>query len=180
MSAKDTDIPIAYLREAFADADGILTWRKRPREHFGSDAKWNAFNTRFSGKRADNAQGKRGYRRVRMTFAGHERSLLAHRIAFALAHSRWPFDEVDHRNRIPSDGSISNLREVTHAQNHQNQSLRKDNTSGVKGVGWHTKQKRWRAYIQLDGRHIHCGYFDHLEDAIAARRAAETELHPFA
>ena len=51
--------------------------------------------------------------------------------------------------------------------------LRKSNTSGVTGVSLQKKDKRWRASITFQGKSIHLGIFDNIEDAAAARKAAE-------
>lgn len=86
--------------------------------------------------------------------------------------------EVDHKkhpsrweNKI--DNRKCNLQIKTRSQNMMNQTLSTKNTSGTTGVSWREDQQRWRAYIQLDGKHIHLGNFINKEDAIAARKAAE-------
>lgn len=45
--------------------------------------------------------------------------------------------------------------------------------SGIKGVCWHKSKKKWRANIGIKGQKIDLGYFDDIEDAIKARKAAE-------
>lgn len=47
-------------------------------------------------------------------------------------------------------------------------------SSGVKGVYWHKKTKKWVARIQVHGVVLWLGYYDSFADAVAARRAAET------
>lgn len=97
----------------------------------------------------------------------------AHRLAWLHFHGVWPKDQLDHVNRIRSDNRIANLRDVSHKQNGQNRSKRSDNTSGNPGVSWHKRYFKWQAKIRHDYRHIHLGYFSILEEAIAARKAAE-------
>lgn len=53
----------------------------------------------------------------------------------------------------------------------------KNNTSGVKGVFWDASVQKWSARISLNGKRIFLGRFDDLEDAKAARKAAESEYH---
>lgn len=48
-----------------------------------------------------------------------------------------------------------------------------DNTSGHKGACWDKKCKKWAAPIMVDGRNIYLGLFSDIQDAIAAREAAE-------
>jgi len=52
--------------------------------------------------------------------------------------------------------------------------------SGVKGVCWNKREKKWRSYIMFKGKLSELGYFLKLEDAIKARREAEEKLfRPF-
>ena len=69
--------------------------------------------------------------------------------------------ETDHINHNRSDNRRCNLRLVTHLQNTQNVSLRKQKKSSkYKGVCWYKRDGMWRAYIGDNGQHIHIGYFD--------------------
>ena len=52
------------------------------------------------------------------------------------------------------------------------QKLSKNSTSGIKGVSL-TKKGKYRAYIFLQGKQIHLGAFDTLEDAAKARAEGE-------
>lgn len=47
------------------------------------------------------------------------------------------------------------------------------NTSGVTGVNWLKKNKKWRAYITVGNKQVHLGSFENKEDAIKARKEAE-------
>ena len=82
---------------------------------------------------------------------------------------------VDHINQHRNDNRKSNLRVCTHAQNHYNIGIVSNNTSGVTGVNFHKCQKKWRAYIRVDGKHIELGHFDDFNDAVKARRNAEKQ-----
>lgn len=87
--------------------------------------------------------------------------------------------EIDHINRNPVDNRISNLRLVTRSQNNFNQSLRSNNKSGHRGVGWCATTGKWRARIKVDKSEKFLGYFDDKADAIIARQEAERELGIF-
>jgi predicted GIY-YIG superfamily endonuclease len=51
--------------------------------------------------------------------------------------------------------------------------LRCDNTSGHKGIAWHQRLGKYRVRINVAKRGIHLGVFGTLDQAVAARRAAE-------
>lgn len=48
-----------------------------------------------------------------------------------------------------------------------------NNTSGVKGVSWCRKRRKWEAYISVHNKRIYLGRFFTKEAAIAARKNAE-------
>ena len=97
----------------------------------------------------------------------------AHRLAWLYVYGEWPKDQLDHINRIRTDNRIANLRDVTQKQNHQNRSKPSNNTSGHTGVYWDKRDSKWRAEIKHNQKHIYLGYFTDIEEAVAARKAAE-------
>lgn len=86
-------------------------------------------------------------------------------------------EEVDHKKHNLLDNRRSKLRVCTKSQNQCNSLLRKDNMSGVKGVFWHTKEKKWRAEIQKNSVRFPLGRFNSLEEAKEAVNKARIELH---
>ncbi len=104
----------------------------------------------------------------------------AHRLAWLYMVGKWPRNHIDHKNGVRSDNRFSNLRDVTSSENQKNQRRRSDNTSGFVGVCWHKRANKWGAQIRVSGRRSHLGYFDELEDAIQARKEANTKYgyHP--
>lgn len=96
----------------------------------------------------------------------------AHRLAWFFMTGSWPEDQVDHKDRDRANNRWLNLREANRHQNSRNAKLRVDNSSGVKGVYWIEKTKRWRAVIN-GPKNKHLGYFSSLVDATMARQEAE-------
>jgi len=78
--------------------------------------------------------------------------------------------EVDHRNGDKLDNRKRNLRYATASQNHANSKVYKNSMFGLKGVGLH--RGMIRAYIQVDGKAKHLGYFETIEEAALAYNAA--------
>ena len=95
----------------------------------------------------------------------------AHRLAFLYMGGEIP-EEVDHINHIRKDNRWFNLRAVTHNENCRNISMQKVNKSGFNGICWHKKAGKWQAYISVQGRCIHLGYFTDKNNAISARKEA--------
>lgn len=95
----------------------------------------------------------------------------AHRLAWFFVHGKWP-REIDHINRDQSDNRIKNLREATSSENNANQKLSVRNTSGKKGVHWHSGLKKWRARIRVRGRYHSLGCYSDLSNAHEAYAAA--------
>ena len=102
----------------------------------------------------------------------------AHRLAWLCVYGRWPNGQIDHINRIKNNNSISNLRECSQSENSQNARSAR-NTSGVLGVTWNKKCKKWQAQITAFGKSYYLGIFDSIEDAKNARITAKQSLHPF-
>ena len=52
----------------------------------------------------------------------------------------------------------------------------KTNKSGHIGVCWDKSRGKWMANIRFQGKRYNLGRFDHIQDAIDAREAAEKEI----
>lgn len=85
-------------------------------------------------------------------------------------------DVIDHINRNRLDNRKENLRVTTYEVNAYNRTMRKDNKYNCKGI--RKENNKYRVQIVKNGKNIHLGYFDTLEDAIKARKDAEKIYHP--
>lgn len=104
------------------------------------------------------------------------RMYLAHRLAWLLHYGAWPPEEVDHKDGNPNNNAIGNLRLASHSENGCNKKMQPNNTSGVTGVTWHARDKKWQAQIKRNGRMLYLGHFAKLADAVHARQLAEMQL----
>lgn len=84
--------------------------------------------------------------------------------------------EGDHKNRRRLDCRLSNLRICTITENNRNVSIRKDSKSQIRGV-YKDSYNKWIAYINVNRKKIHLGYFKNVEDAIKAREEAEIKYY---
>lgn len=115
---------------------------------------------------------KNGYRQLRYK----NKCYLLHKLAFLYMTGSIPI-EVDHIDTVKDNNKWNNLRGSTKAQNQHNVSLRVDNTSGIKGVCWNKKTKRWITYLKVQGKVIHRGCFINIEDAKSDIRLAREKYH---
>lgn len=140
---------------------GSLTWLRRP----GNDRCTNTWNSRYSGKPALTTVGPHGYQYGSLL----NRSVTAHRVAWAIFTGSWPEFEIDHINGQRRDNRIKNLRSVTRAENARNLSARRKDSSLPCGVCFlEGRRKPYRAEIQIDGRHRSLGYYETAEEAYSA------------
>ena len=94
---------------------------------------------------------------------------LLHRFIWLVVTGDWPKGEIDHRNRVKTDNRWENLRDTDRSTNQLNTGIRKDNTSGVKGVSWDESHKKWA--VSYCGQYL--GQYDTIFDAAAARIRCE-------
>ena len=113
-------------------------------------------------------EGRNTYRQIRID----GQSYLAHRIAWLLFYEVRPVNGIDHHNGNGLDNRPANMREATASENAKNQRMRSVNTSGHVGVSWYTPSGKWRAYIRINGKKKHLGYFTDKDEATAVYRKA--------
>jgi hypothetical protein len=86
--------------------------------------------------------------------------------------------QIDHH---PDSSGLNcqknNLRLATSGENTHNQRLRKDSTSGYKGVSWHKQTHKWRANLWIDRVHKSLGLFKSPKEAAKAYDAAALLYH---
>ena len=88
---------------------------------------------------------------------------------------------ADHINGDKLDNRRANLRLANRSQNNANKPARKGLSSKYKGVSWDKNKEKWRAYIQINKKLKHIGYFgDEQQAAIAYNREAKRLYGEFA
>jgi hypothetical protein len=103
----------------------------------------------------------------------------AHRLAFLYVYGEFPCDKIDHFNGNPTDNSIKNLRNADNQLNNENLvKAYKNNLTGLLGVGFNKRKKRFIARIMVNRKSIFLGYFDCAENAHKAYVEAKRKYHP--
>jgi HNH endonuclease/AP2 domain len=146
------------IRETFDYQDGKLIWKKSKK-------------TDVVGKVAG-AVGGRGYVDIKINGKIHK----AHRLIYILHHGHAP-EMIDHRDCDKTNNRIENLRPATVSQNVCNREAPANSTSGIKGVRFHQRDKKWIAYAKINGKQKHLGTFESVDAAAIAATAARKELH---
>lgn len=108
----------------------------------------------------------------------HRKHYKAHRLAWLFTYGVWPTHQIDHINGNKSDNRITNLREATAAENHQNRKKPRTNTSGYIGV-YKDVSGKWAARIRINPNRIFLGLFDTPEKAAEAYKNAKANLHTY-
>lgn len=156
------DITAQRLRElvSYDEGTGEFTWLvKRGNADLGSIAGYTNSN---------------GYRVIRLDGVRYR----AHRLAWFFAHGVWPSENVDHINGDRADNRIANLRDITQAENLQNQK-RAHNRSKTGLLGAWPSGKRFHSCVRVNGKYHELGRFDTAEQAHAAYLEAKSRLHKF-
>jgi hypothetical protein len=143
---------------AYDPETGVLTWK----------------TTRHNRVKAGAVAGRvhKAHGHICIDLNGHEYQ--AHRVIWFMVTGEWPKGQVDHRDEVKTNNRWANLRDATNAQNQRNIScLQRNNKSGVRGVCWSNRVGKWWVQIGYGGRGYTVGYYNTIEEAAAARRAAE-------
>lgn len=80
---------------------------------------------------------------------------------------------IDHIDGNVRNNVKANLRVRTQSENNMNKKIQSNNTSGIVGVSWHSRDKVWSVHINIDGERKFLGNFYYLRNAVKARVKAE-------
>lgn len=100
-----------------------------------------------------------------------------HRLIWLYVYGQLPKNQIDHINGNRADNRISNLRDVTNAENCQNFKKKITNTSGYTGVWLVKKSLNWRAEIWVNYKKISLGTYKTKEMARDAYIKAKKSYH---
>ena len=119
-----------------------------------------------------------GYKLISLSKNGKVKTFTVHRLV-AKAFLENPDNKpmIDHIDENKTNNNVKNLRWRTVAENGCNRGRTKNNTSGYKGVCFDKPANKYKAYININGRLKHLGYFETAEEASKAYDAKAKEIH---
>jgi hypothetical protein len=160
---------------AYDQFTGKLHWRSRRLSAFPNARACSTWNSRYAGKEAFTATTAKGYYIGGINGKLYRKNRVIYKMMTGIDAI-----QVDHEDGNNQNDCWNNLRDVTGQQNQMNMKRASNNTSGTTGVSWNSSKKKWEAKIKVNQQTIHLGRFDDIQDAIAARKAAEAKhgFHP--
>ena len=118
-----------------------------------------------------------GYYRVSLSNKGNAITKQIHRLVLTTFENNCDNKKyVDHIDNNCMNNCLLNLRYVTIQENGYNRKISVNNSCGIKGVSFHKTSKKWRAEIKINGKSVHIGYFNNIEDAKNARQIKSREI----
>lgn len=167
--------PLSVLERvlSYNKETGEFIWRKMPEDLLPEKNIRNGWNKKFAGTSAGSVYKMHGREKLSIGLFGE--SYLLHRIAWVMGGNEMPHDDfhIDHINGNPLDNRLCNLRVATNSQNVSNGNVRKNNTSGIRGVSYFKRDRKWGATIRLNGKTLHLGTFNTKgEAAIVSAKAS--------
>lgn len=158
---KESDLELFNEWISYDPWNGEFFYKKKPNRN------------KPAGSKAGGKSKKAGYLQISVLNKRHQ----ANRVAFLMFHGWLPNQIIDHHDGDPSNNRISNLRPATPGQNQYNKMITKANTSGVKGVSFCRKSKRFHAKLKVSKVQKFIGSFETLEEAAEAIKAARITHH---
>lgn len=101
----------------------------------------------------------------------------AHRLAWLYATGAFPPGDIDHVNGVRNDNRLANLRAATRVQNSANRGVNRNNTTGVKGVTFRQRTRRYEVRLECAGRRRYVGGYPTLAAAKAAYWREANQKH---
>ena len=137
---------------------GILRWKIKPSKHsnikIGDEA---------------GSIGSNGYKRVQV----NNKHYYVHIIIWIGMTGYKSENDIDHKDRNRINNKWNNLREISKQCNQRNCSIRKDNTSGIKGVSFCKRDNKWLSRLAINKKQKTIGAFKDFDEAVCHRLAVE-------
>ena len=124
--------------------DDIFMWKTQCSRGKMKNPRWNKIKVQT---RLD------GYKQIKI----NKKMFQLHRVNYYSHNPTWDIHDssmdnfIDHKDINKTNNNIENLRIVTHQENCFN--------TNCKGFCWYKQLQKWQAYINVNGKRKHLGYF---------------------
>ena len=145
-----------------------LKWkvRKANRIHIGDVAGWKSYHPK----------GKYYYWIVEFNNKPYKVHNL---IWMLLMHEDVPENmSINHIDNDTENNKIENLKPESQSIQVYNQRLQTSNSSGARGVQWCMSNKKWQAWVSVNGKKKYLGQSDNIRDVIIIRINYMIQNHP--
>jgi len=172
-----SELTSAFFKDylSYNATTGKFFWLSR---HDGKFKCWvdaRRWNGHYAGKEAGSKSGPaKGYVAIKIALVGD--MFFAHRIAalhLNLIQTYGDKRQIDHIDGNPLNNKAENLRACTRSINGRNRKRHCDNTSGISGVRFLKKLRKFTAAGRSQNKSIHLGCFDTIFEAACVRRSWE-------
>jgi hypothetical protein len=141
----------------------VKMWKTHSGKYKMKNPRWNQIKVQTD---------KDGYKYINITpkqYFLHRVNYYAHNQDWDIHNSCIKTNSIDHEDIDKTNNNIENLRVVTSQENHFNRNC--------KGYYFNKQRQKWEAYIYVNYKKKHLGYFDLKKDAKNARLAAKEIYH---
>lgn len=140
------------INDFFTYSAGDIFWKKRPLDHFKNEKEYKRWNTRHSFNKAGCSYSPNKSSENYLRVVVNSKWLLVHRVVWEMHFGKIDNGmQIDHINGDGTDNRLENLRVVSEKINKMNRPKYKNNKSGISGVSWDKKSKKWRARLSING-----------------------------
>lgn len=100
-----------------------------------------------------------------------------HRLMHRVILSAPPHLQVDHINGNRLDNRKNNLRLCTQQENKYNSKNRWDSTTGLRGVMWDKRRKKYLVQVRASKKIVYSKRFSDIKEAVTARNEVVKKYH---
>jgi hypothetical protein len=120
----------------------------------------------------------KGYKDIELCKNGKQKKFMVHRlVALTFLEDDITNKQIDHIDGDKNNNFFKNLRICSNQQNIFNTGIRKDNSSGYKGVYWDKESKKWRVQLRINGKNYLNSRYKDKEKAYEAYKEASKKYH---